>query len=120
MKDLFADFERNRKIALGYASELHLRLVKEIRDFEKGLSADEEIGGLVASFGREVQIRIDDVSWHNPYFLIFDGRVTNTNQRVRLVQHTSQLSVLFVALPKVQPGPAKRIGFTLAGEEAEG
>jgi hypothetical protein len=102
--------EESRKTALGYASVMHDRLMREIAAFEATLSADDEIAAHLASFGREMLIRIEHVSFHNPYFITFSGVTIPSCQRVRLVQHTSQVSVLFAAVPKTQE-VARRIGF---------
>lgn len=101
-----------RYAELGYAGILHDRLMAQIRDFEEGLGEDEELAGMIATFGQAVLVRILDVGYHNPYFMVFYGEDLETNERVQLVQHVNQVSVLFRAVPK-SPSVAKarRIGF---------
>jgi Family of unknown function (DUF6173) len=98
---------------LGLASVMYDRLMKQISTFEKGLLDDEELGGYLASFGREIHIRIDKVGFHNPYFITFDGRLLSTGDRVRLVQHVTQINVILTAVQKLDGrGKPHRIGFS--------
>jgi len=101
-----------RYAELGYAGILHHRLMAQIRDFEDGLGEEEELAGMIASFGQTVLVRILDVGYHNPYFMVFYGEDLETNERVQLVQHVNQVSVLFRAVPKSPTvAKARRIGF---------
>ncbi len=99
--------------ALGYAHVIHDRLMAQIAEFQKGLTVDEEVGGYLAAFGRELLIHIEDVGYRNPYLIVFYGTLDKVGHRVELVQHTAQLNVLFVAVPKAGP-VARRIGFGTA------
>jgi hypothetical protein len=97
---------------LGYARVLYDRLCVQMREFEESLGEGEELAGLLASFGREMLVRITDIGYHNPYFMVFYGEDLASNERVQLVQHVSQVSVLFKAVPKPSEVPqARRIGF---------
>jgi hypothetical protein len=86
----------------GMASVLHDRLMNQIQDFEKDLESNEEIGAYLSSFGTTFLIQIETVKFHNPFFIIFDGYTIDTKQKVRLVQHTTQLNVLFTSI-KLNP-----------------
>jgi hypothetical protein len=88
------------------------RLMTEIDDFEKYLNNDEELGAYFMSFGREILVRISGIVYHNPYLIIFYGEELNNGTPVQLVQHVSQISVLFTVVSKL-PGheEARRIGF---------
>ena len=102
----------DRYAELGYAGILHDRLMAQIRDFENDLGEDEELAGMIATFGQAVLVRILDVGYHNPYFMVFYGEDLETNERVQLVQHVNQVSVLFRAVPKSPTvAKARRIGF---------
>jgi hypothetical protein len=102
----------SRQTDLGFANIMHDRLMIQIVDFEKGLSSDEELGGYLASFGRELLVRISDIGFHNPYFIVFYGQELNSGMRVQLVQHVSQINVLFTAVPKqAEHKEPRRIGF---------
>jgi hypothetical protein len=103
---------KSRQTDLGFANFMHDRLMIQIADFEKGLSSDEELGGYLASFGRELLVRISDIGFHNPYFIVFYGEELNSSMRVQLVQHVSQINVLFRAMPRQnEHAKPKRIGF---------
>jgi hypothetical protein len=71
------------------------RLMTQIADFEKDLNNDEELGAYLASFGREILVRISGIVYYNPYPIIFYGEELNNCTPVQLVQHVSQISVLF-------------------------
>jgi len=105
---------------LGHASVLWANLRVQLEEFQAELNEEAEVGALLASFGREVVIAVLHVGYHNPSFFVFDGEELQTGERVRLIQHTSQVSLLLRSVTK----PAKlvrgrRIGFHLSGDEGE-
>jgi hypothetical protein len=103
---------------LGLAKVMYNRLMIQIKDFEETLKPDEEIGAYLASFGREIIVQIQSVGYHNPYFIIFYGINTENGQEVKLVQHTSQINVLFVAVKlKDLSQKPRRIGFNIQQED---
>ncbi|NJN74858.1 MAG: hypothetical protein HC799_19770 [Limnothrix sp. RL_2_0] len=110
---LFENFEQTRMAEKGFASVLYERLMLQIEDFESRLKTDEEIGARLASFGGVYTIRISKVGFQNPYFIIFYGYHENedgSEHEVQLVQHISQISVLFIGLKvKEKDRDAKRI-----------
>jgi hypothetical protein len=106
----FSSIDRTRRESFGYAETLFKPLMKQIEEFQANLSADEEVGAYLASFGKEVLIHIESVSYRNPHLMIFRGTRDGTSLRVELLQHTSQMSVLLVAVAKAGP-VARRIGF---------
>jgi hypothetical protein len=104
--------EKNRQANLGFASVVHDRLMIQIADFEKDLNSDEELGGYFASFERKLLVRISDIGYHNPYFIVFHGEELGSGRRVQLVQHVSPISVLLRAVPKLaEHKQPKRLGF---------
>ena len=110
--DQVREIEEARRTALGYAEVMFEKLLNQIADFEKTLSYDEETGCYLASFGKEISIRIEAVGYDNPYFIVFHGYTLGGNERVQLVQHVSQINVLLVAVekPKDRDKP-RRLGF---------
>ncbi len=102
---------RNNPLEHGYADVIYDRLMREIIDFETTLNHDEEIGAYLSSFGQRIFIRIDNISYRNPYLIIFNGFNEDTKAKVRLVQHTSQISVLFEVATVTQGKEPRRIGF---------
>ena len=100
------------------AESTYRRLIKYIGQFEMQLDRDHEIGGRFVSFGDDTHFHIADVGYWNPDIITFDGFDKNGN-RVKLIQHVSQLNVLLVAVRKMTPSeePPRRIGFDL-GKDA--
>jgi hypothetical protein len=85
------------------AHQTYICLLKEIAKFESTLNADEEIGYfLFTSFTGGTNISVESIYSSDPYFIVFEGIIHNTNQRTKLVQHSTQINVLFVPV-KVQP-----------------
>jgi hypothetical protein len=107
----------NDMVKHGFASIIHEDLMEQIAEFEKSLKADEEVGAYLASFNTEILVHLHDVGYQNPYLIIFTGTNVNNNQPVQLVQHVSQLNVLFTSV-KVKDN-ARRIGFHHHDDEAD-
>ena len=93
------------------AQWMYERLVRSIIDFEKEMSANEELGARLVSFGNTEIIHVLDVGYWGPDLIRFYG-VNADNRPVQLLQHITQISMLLVALP-VQKGEPRRIGFHL-------
>jgi len=93
------------------------RLKKYIKEFEGHLDDDHEIGAHLVSFGHELTFHIQDIGYHGPDIITFYGK-NDKGEDVQLIQHTSQLSVLLVAVKKQQER-ARRIGFILDQKESE-
>lgn len=94
----------------GFAHIIYDCLMRRIADFETTLKPDEEVGAYLASFGAQKVIRVERVGFANPFLISFTGLDEN-GCRVELVQHTTQLNVLFVAMPVAPPREPRRIGF---------
>lgn len=86
-------------------------VIKRIQDFERSLSADEEIGCRLVSFGNSTDFYIDSIEYSGPELLVFHCQTTE-GQEATLLQHVSQTNILLLKLPKQaaheQP---RRIGF---------
>jgi hypothetical protein len=100
-------------VDLGFAHVMYERLVAQMRDFEDSIDPDEEVAAYLASFGTRVVVLIDKVGFQNPYYIVFDGANAETGERVRLIQHTTQTSVLLAAVKVVEPRKPRRIGFVM-------
>lgn len=94
-----------------HAQAFHDRLVHYIVEFEKGLKEDEEVGARLVSFGESLEIHIDNLGYWNPSLICFYGRDAN-GRELQLVQHVSQISLLFMKVPRTNTEP-ERIGFKL-------
>ncbi len=92
-------------------------VILAIRGFEAGLDRDDEVAMGFAG-GEAGVLRIECIGFHPPDLLSFTGQ-DEAGQRMQLIQHVSQLSVVLRAVPKSEPsGPARRIGFDLVPETA--
>ena len=116
--DVAKIIRKSRSGARGYADTIHNRLMTQIGGFEASLDRSQEVGAYLAAFGREHLVRIERVGYQNPFLIFFEGRSEPGGERVRLVQHTSQLSILLVALPAQSGGPPRRIGFLVDDDPA--
>ena len=96
-------------IPTNIAEWTYKRLGKYINDFEASLDDEHEIGARLVSFGQEVIFHIQDIGFYGPDIINFDG-INQTGKKVQLIQHISQLSVLLVAMEKLNEKP-RRIGF---------
>lgn len=100
------------------AERIYRQLVASIFDFEKNLDDDHEIGAQLASYGSAVNFYIQDVGYCDPHIITFSGRNEN-GEKLQLIQHVSQLDILFIEMKKNAEEPV-RIGFKLKREaEAE-
>lgn len=91
------------------AEWMYERLGNYIKDFEDQLDSEHEIGARLVSFGQAVTFHIHNVGYWGPDIISFDG-VNSEGEKVQLIQHISQLSVLLVAMMKLEEKP-RRIGF---------
>lgn len=92
------------------ADWMHERLIEIIVDFELNLPGHMQAGGRLASF-QDTTFSIDNIRHFNPDIIIFEGTLPNQT-RVELIQHTSQLNVLLVAVPlSDSSAPRRKIGF---------
>lgn len=93
------------------------RLVTFINNFESALDDEHEVGVRLVSFGAEVTFHIEDIGYWEPDIITFYG-VGDDGESIQLIQHLSQLSVLLVAMKKLEDDP-RRIGFDLESRAAE-
>jgi hypothetical protein len=84
-------------------------VLDQIVEFEEGLDMNHEVGLHLVQAGTMTVIHVERVGYLGTDLVTFDGRDTDGN-RVRIVQHHSQVSVAFKALPKLSETPI-RIGF---------
>lgn len=90
-----------------YACE---KIIERINEFEANLPDDMQAGGKFITFGSEA-FAIDSVTYQNPNILIFSG-TTAEGETVQLIQHTSQLNLLLLAVKRNNPEePRRKIGY---------
>jgi hypothetical protein len=102
--------------AVNPAEWMFERLKRYIQEFESHLDDDHEVGAHLVAFGHELTFHIRDMGYHGPDIITFYGQ-NERGEDVQLVQHTSQLNVLLVAVRKQQEQP-RRIGFVLENKES--
>ena len=87
------------------------RLIELANEFSAGLDAEHEVGARLVSFGQTVVFHLSDIGYYNPSLIIFLGK-TDDGEDVTLIQHISQISVLFMKLKRLDPTqPKQPIGF---------
>lgn len=92
---------------------MHERIVRQIVDFEKNLSPEQEVGGQFVQAPGNATIHISGVGFWGPDMIVFHGESPD-KQKFQLMQHYTQVSVLLVGVPKEKPEvEARRIGFEL-------
>jgi Family of unknown function (DUF6173) len=93
------------------ASEFYDRLVKWINQFDADLDNEYEVGVRLVNFGQTIIFHLKDMSYWNPSLIMFQGN-TEAGEPVELIQHTSQISILLMKLPRKDPqSPKNPIGF---------
>ncbi len=106
-----AEAQRQVSISGNFANEFHKRLIVWINEFHRGLSDEYEVGGQLASFGKNIEFHFTDISYWNPSLISFIG-VLEDGSPVELVQHVSQINVLLIRKKRLSPEVPKRpIGF---------
>ncbi|MGH1456652.1 MAG: DUF6173 family protein [Alphaproteobacteria bacterium] len=90
------------------------RLSHYIMSFEESLDDNHEVGGRMVSFGSNLQFHITSIGYYEPDIICFYG-LNKKGEKMQLIQHVSQLSVLLVAVKKMnKKQKPRRIGFDLA------
>lgn len=99
------------------AKSMYKRLIEQIEDFEKNLPSDMQAGGRLVSFNG-INFSIDNIGYWNPDIIIFYCS-DSTGNNMQLLQHTSQLNLLLVAVPRKDDvsKPRRKIGFQLQSED---
>ena len=87
------------------------KLVECINSLEKSFDDEHEIGARLVSFGSSVTFHLQDMSYYDPNIINFYGR-NERGEELQLIQHVSQLSVMFITLEKQREEPV-RIGSKL-------
>ncbi|GIO02961.1 hypothetical protein J5TS2_36290 [Brevibacillus halotolerans] len=92
------------------ASNQFTQLMESIKEFESELDNDHEIALHLASFGKEVILKVHQIGYVDPSLLEFSGTVDG--QKAKLVQNVNQLNFMMCAVQKPDLNkPARRVGF---------
>jgi hypothetical protein len=93
------------------AAWMHQRLVHQIMEFEKNLGPEHEVGGRFVEGPSGEPLHLGNVASWGPDMILFMGEFPD-GRKWELVQHYSQVSMLLVAVRKMNDQP-RRIGFEL-------
>lgn len=93
------------------AAWMHQRLVHQVMEFEKNLGPDHEVGGRFVEGPNGEPLHLSNVASWGPDMILFMGEFPD-GRKWELVQHYSQVSMLLVAVKKINDAP-RRIGFEL-------
>lgn len=115
-------FDKPNELSADLVSDPHLaswkykKLVDQIKAFEDILDQNHEVAIRLASFGTSILMSVENIGYQNPDMLYFYGKVNG--EEAQLIQHTSQLNFLLLAIQKHDPQkPPRRIGFALSTED---
>jgi hypothetical protein len=93
------------------ADEFYRRLINWINDFHKSLDDEHEVGARLVNFGQTVTFHVEDIGYWNPSLIKFYGKNEN-GEKIELIQHVSQISILLIAMKRENIQQPKRpIGF---------
>lgn len=96
-------------LAYSYSDTQFEVLSKYIRDFEKTLDSDHEVGLMLTNFGQSVIMVVTEISYEKSVLMIFKGYVNG--KMSTLIQHISQLNFLLTSVDKEPNRPKRTIGF---------
>ena len=86
-------------------------LLKQIREFDESLAADEEVSIKLVSFGQATVLKVTGLGYCDPNLILFYGYFDD-NSPAKLIQHISQLNFLIMSVKRKDPDePKKPIGF---------
>lgn len=95
------------------------QLQREIQAFEAALDSDSDVGVRLVAFGPSIVVHVTDVGYYQPNLVVLVGQ-TGDGSPVRIVQHISQLSILLVKAPRLDPdSPRPQIGFHSYTDEVQ-
>lgn len=89
-------------------------LSKYIKDFEKTLDSEHEVGFILTNFGQSIIMQVTEISYEKSVLMIFKGYVDG--KMSTLIQHVSQLNFLLTSMDKPADKPKTPIGFVVPKE----
>ena len=93
------------------AAWMHQRLVYQVMEFEKNLGPEHEVGGRFVEGPSGEPLHLSNIASWGPDMILFMGEFPD-GRKWELMQHYSQVSMLLVAVRKINDEP-RRIGFEL-------
>lgn len=101
-------------IAYSYSDTQFEVLSKRIKDFEKTLDSEYEVGLILTNFGQSITMYVTEISYEESVLMVFKGYVNG--RMSTLIQHVSQLNFLLTSVEKESDRPKRTIGFVVPKE----
>ena len=92
-----------------WADEQFSILKTYIREFERSLDEEHEVGIMLTNFGQTVLMQVTQITYEYPVLMVFKGFVNG--REATLIQHVNQLSFLLTTVEKEPDRPKRQIGF---------
>ncbi len=93
------------------ASWKYEKIKEQIEAFQSSLLDDVDVFISLASFGTSMIMQVTDIGYQNPDMLYFYGYINGN--KTQLIQHTSQLNFILMAVKKEESNRTpRRIGFS--------
>lgn len=81
------------------ASAFYTHIENRIRQFESELLENQCLGLQIASIGNDSAFTVTNVRCFNPSLIAFSGTKA-TGEKVELIQHVSQISIMLIAIAR--------------------
>ena len=92
-----------------WADEQFEILKRYIRQFERSLDAEHEVGLMMTNFGQSVLMQVTQITYEDPVLMVFKGYVNG--REATLIQHVNQLNFMLTSVEKEPDRPKRHIGF---------
>lgn len=96
-------------LAYSYSDTQFDILSKYIKEFEKNLDSEHEVGLILTNFGQSITMQVTQISYEKSVLMVFKGYVNG--KMSTLIQHVSQLNFLLTSIEKEPDRPKRTIGF---------
>jgi hypothetical protein len=100
------------------ATQFYDYLVEWINDFDSKLDQAHEVGVRLVNFGQSITFHLEAMGAQNPSLISFSGKLQDGSP-VELIQHVTQISILLMKVPRLNPDePKVKFGFHTPEDEA--
>lgn len=98
-------------IAYSYSDTQFEIIKKYIKDFEKTLDTEHEVGLMLTHMGKSIIMQVTEITYEESVLMVFKGYVDG--RMSTLIQHVSQLNFLLTSVEKKPEMPKRPIGFVV-------
>ena len=98
-------------IAYSYSDTQFEIIQKYIKEFEKTLDAEHEVGLMLTNMGESIVMQVTEVTYEESVLMVFKGYVNG--RMSTLIQHVSQLNFILTSIEKEPERPKRTIGFVV-------